>query len=72
MDNPQKPSCQWFQCSEPAERHVKFGLRVFDVEKSDDIFGLPYNPEFRDLCAYHIAAIRRHYVYVEISDLEYS
>jgi hypothetical protein len=56
--------CQSHGCTLQASKHVRFGLRVWDVADNVHASEIPYTSEHLDLCDRHIKKVHENYYHV--------
>ena len=64
MEGEVKQTCQWNDCSSPANGHAVVGLSVFETRQDVHISEAPYRSQHLDLCQRHLELARLQYVHV--------
>lgn len=61
--------CDWFDCSQDAQKAITFGLRVIDVAGRPNVHLIPYEASRNKVCEAHFILIKDSYVHCEETDL---
>ncbi|MFN2501396.1 MAG: hypothetical protein ABR530_05235 [Pyrinomonadaceae bacterium] len=61
--------CEWSRCYEPAANHVRFGMRVFDIEPDIHVSDQSFNVDHKNFCSKHVARIQDEYFEVTVMQL---